>query len=535
MTKKILLFLTILLLFNFFSKAQEYNYPLNYYFRNNVEMNLNISDTFVHSSFLPLRVSYTENIINKKNILLNQKRHEFAKKLPLSFIWTRLIAEDIITVKSKNIEFSITPVLDYYKTNSKNDTNFYFQNTRGFYVNGTLGNNLSFFSDFYENQGYFLPYIDNKIQSNFIVPGQGAWKYFGEQKKGRDFNFASGYLSFTPFKFLNIQAGQSKHFVGSGYRSLLLSDNAFSYPFLKFDFTLNKLQFVALFTEFESFRTKYYYYHYKNHGTFLFLNYSPFKNTEIGLFEGIIWQTSDFENYLKRFPALYFVPIPLLRQIIYGLNDNNNSVLGLNFKTNLLKFTEIYSQFAIDNFAASDFQKRYAYQAGFKIYDAFIQKISFAKLFMQAEYNFAKPYTYSHENFRQSYTHYNEPLAHTLGAGFNEFIAIANLQIFNFSFYYKYNNITTSLDSNSTNFGSNILLPNTTANFMNQKNFVGQGNKTLILWHSFNIAYIINPKTNLQVFFSLNQRKISNEIDNNKLFFVSFGVKNSLKNFYYDF
>ena len=60
---------------------------------------------------------------------------------------------------------------------------------------------------------------------------QGAWKDFNET--GKDYSSVSAYISYSPWSFLNIQAGHGKHFIGNGYRSLLLSDNAFNYPYLK--------------------------------------------------------------------------------------------------------------------------------------------------------------------------------------------------------------------------------------------------------------------------------------------------------------
>ena len=44
---------------------------------------------------------------------------------------------------------------------------------------------------------------------------------------------ASGYISFMPHRAVNLQFGTGKHFIGEGYRSLLLSDNSFNYPYLR--------------------------------------------------------------------------------------------------------------------------------------------------------------------------------------------------------------------------------------------------------------------------------------------------------------
>ena len=65
-----------------------------------------------------------------------------------------------------------------------------------------------------------------------------------------------------------------------------------------------------------------------------------------------------------------------------------------------------------------------ACQLGGKYVDAFNIK----NLDLQFETNRARPYTYSHYDSIANYTHYNQPLAHPLGANFQEFIGIVKYQ-----------------------------------------------------------------------------------------------------------
>ena len=46
-----------------------------------------------------------------------------------------------------------------------------------------------------------------------------------------------------------IQFGHGKHFIGDGYRSLLLSDNAFNYPFLRIQTSFWRVQYTNLYAE----------------------------------------------------------------------------------------------------------------------------------------------------------------------------------------------------------------------------------------------------------------------------------------------
>jgi hypothetical protein len=69
-----------------------------------------------------------------------------------------------------------------------------------------------------------------------------------------------------------------------------------------------------------------------------------------------------------------------------------------------------------------------------------------------------RPFTYSHYNAVANYTHYNQPLAHPLGANFQEWIAMFRYQpapklYFNGRVVY----FTQGLDSLGRNFGQNIF------------------------------------------------------------------------------
>jgi len=536
---KRIIYTFFLIFFVNFLQAQEYFFSLNTQAKNNVEGYINEADTIAHTAFLPIRVYYA-NLLCSNEFFINgisandlRSRKNFSASHKPNKFWYKLFADDLIVVDEENLKFSLNPMLNYYQSRVKDDNSEYWQNTRAFEIHGTLGEKLSFYTDFFESQAYFIPYVNDKANQTMVVPGRGSWKDFRDIGLGKDFNNASGYLSYSPYNFLNISFGHSKHFIGSGYRSVLLSDNSYNYPFARFIFTQNKLQYTAMFTEFQNFTGRYYSYHRKRHGTFLLLNYAPLKNMEIGLFEGIIWQTSDDSTYAKRFPALFFVPVPLVREAVYGLDGNNNALLGINFRWGFGKYAEIYGQFALDDWQKTDFHKRFAYQAGAKIYDIFMDKIAKQRFLLQTEYNYAKPYTYTSRT--SAFVNMNEPLVNTLGAGFAEFVAIATWDFYGFSLSAKFNNILTSTDTIGSNFGVDLLKTDVNANFENETNCVGQGNKTNISLKTITFAYFINRKTNLQIFSRVVSRDFASQTTQNNIFFVEFGIRNFVRNFYDDF
>ena len=108
---------------------------------------------------------------------------------------------------------------------------------------------------------------------------------------------------------------------------------------------------------------------------------------------------------------------------------------------------------------------------------------------LQFETNRVRPFTYSHYDSVANYTHYNQPLAHPLGAGFQEFIGIIKYQpapkwYINARAIYYYQ----GLDSAGQNFGSNPfeLYTTRTSDF---GYFVGTGNKVKVLNASFVLSY----------------------------------------------
>ncbi len=100
-------------------------------------------------------------------------------------------------------------------------------------------------------------------------------------------------------------------------------------------------------------------------------------------------------------------------------------------KANIAKRFQVYGQFLLDEFVLSEIKKnngcwvnKWGIQLGAKYIDAFGIK----NLDLQVEMNRVRPFTYSHSDSVANYTHYNQPLAHPLGANFQEFIGIARYQ-----------------------------------------------------------------------------------------------------------
>ena len=64
-----------------------------------------------------------------------------------------------------------------------------------------------------------------------------------------DYFDARGYITFNATKYIDIQFGYDKNFIGNGYRSLFLSDCGNSYLFLKLNTRIWKFNYQNLFME----------------------------------------------------------------------------------------------------------------------------------------------------------------------------------------------------------------------------------------------------------------------------------------------
>ena len=231
-----------------------------------------------------------------------------------------------------------------------------FTNTRGFIVEGDLGKKISFFSSFAENQSIFPNYIDAHIRDNRVVPGQGYARDFKET--GFDYAMSSGYVSYRANKMFAVQFGHGKHFIGDGYRSLLLSDNSFNYPYLRIQTTFWKVQYTNLYTEFQDinyflnngldnydqmgYAKKYMSAHY--------LSINATKKLNISLFESVIWRMNHAPGS-NGFDVNYLNPIAMLRPIEFSVNSPDNVLVGLNAKYKLPFSSYFYGQLVLDEFS----------------------------------------------------------------------------------------------------------------------------------------------------------------------------------------
>ena len=213
------------------------NAPLSHSYYSYLEKDMHEIGVSKHTSFKPFLYSFDDTIF------YNSFKPIISKK---SIIHT-FLNSDLLSIKHADYSFALNPLF-HFEIGEDNDRRYI--NTRGVEVKGRVGEKLSFYSSFYENQMVLPEYLEGYVRNNEnVVPGQGMAKYNLLYQEGiMDFYYATGYINYDINKFFKLQLGHGKHFIGDGYRSMILSDNSFNYPYLKITTDVWKLKYVNLFS-----------------------------------------------------------------------------------------------------------------------------------------------------------------------------------------------------------------------------------------------------------------------------------------------
>ncbi len=420
-----------------------------------------------------------------------------------------------------------------------------YVNTRGVVAKGHIGQKVTFETSFRENQAKLPAYLTAFVQDNRVVPGQGRTRRF--KVGGVDYANAMGYVSWSPSRFFNAQLGHGQQFIGDGYRSLLLSDNAYPAPYLQLRTRVWRLEYLNLFTQYTDldgtsnfitgFPRKYASFHY--------LSYMPTDWLQVGLFEAVVWQGSD-SGYVRGFDPNYLNPVIFYRPVEFGLGSPDNASLGLNLKATpfagkAFGGLAFYGQVFLDDLDIARsregegfYRNKLAWQAGLK----WFRPWGVENLFVRAEYNRIRPYVYAHKVPRQSYTHYNQPLAHPLGANADEFVAIVAHRVKRFYGEAKLTWARYGEDTLGSHYGKDLDVSDFDIPGFPEVYGVRtlQGVDTRVVGSTWRAGYLINPVARLAVELRVDTRHLRNANGRREeMVWLQAGLRTNLFPRYYDF
>lgn len=436
----------------------------------------------------------------------------------------------ILYIDSSDYQFAFTPIFDFQvgKAGEQNT----MQNTRGALIQGEFFDKVTFASAIYENQSIAPGYVQNFTNTNYVYPGGSRIKAFKEN--GFDYYYASSFLNYKPSKYFDIEVGHGKNFIGEGYRSLLLSDNAFNYPYLKLSTRFWKIRYTNLYAELtdiydsgnadQLFDKKYFATHT------LDLDLTDWLT--VGVFETVIWGKRGFE-------LQYLNPIVFFRAVEFSVGSPDNVMLGASFNLEPIKDVNLYGQLILDEFLLGEVKaqsgwwaNKYGGQIGLKGEDI----AGIENLDALVEYNIVRPYTYTHWDRINNYGHYNYALAHPSGANFKELIFKTGYEFKGIYVDLKYNKLLHGRDSLNavlTNGGDIFRSYNDHAE--EYGNFIGQGVAHNLSFVEMKMGYIINPSIKMRVELSLLRRQLTLNGVTESNNWMTFGFKTLLPNRYFDF
>ncbi len=505
--------------------------------------------SFSQAAFSNLHRDYlfaTESKFNSSEIQFHSNCKPFLKSdtdaasdtnlIPTAKFLRDLFLYGNTTDQQNRFSFVVSPIVTTLAGYEISDKDYLLDTRLGAKLNAHFKNKLALEFQGLNINADFPSYWNSFSQRKKIIPGNGYGYVSNLGYTNLQWN---GYLSYSPGSYFNFTAGRGKHFFGDGYRSLLLSDVANNYDFLKITTTIWKIKYINLFTNLKDIRNSAgLRSQFKNkYATFHYLSWNATPRINFSFFESIIWQSRDTNNKNLGFDVNYLNPVIFYRPTEYALGSSDNSLIGASFKIKLFKKQQLYGQLLLDEFLLKEVKaqngwwaNKQGFQLGLKSFDVF----KIPQLFMQMEWNYVRPYTYAHSNPNQNYGHFNESLAHPLGANFWELFAALNYcKNFNM-FDLKLTYAKVGLDSSGKNFGQDIYASNLTR-VQEYGNSTGQGLTSEIATLQFTWSYLINRANNIRIELGFVERYQKSAVQTSSINYLTFGIKTALFTTYTDY
>jgi len=359
-------------------------------------------------------------------------------------------------VKEGDFFLAIDPAIEETQSIESGNNERVFLNAKGLTLRGMIGGKLGFSAFITDNQERGPTFFQQRALQFKAVPGAGYWQSF--KKDGYDYFDNRASIYFNALKYFDIQVGYDKNFIGDGYRSLFLSDYAAPYSFIKINTRIWKLNYQVMYMQLvdQHLVNDSNYVYPQKYGVTHHLSINALPWLTVGLFENVIFTRTN------GYAFSYLNPVVFLVSAQQQNGSPDKTTAGLDAKLNIGHSVQLYGQLLIDEFILhqilhySDgyWANKQGIQAGLKYINAF----NLQNFDLQFETNIVRPYTYQHNDSIDNYSHYNQPLAHPLGANFQEFIAIARYQpSYKWTLEGKVIWYKQGLDSAGINFGGNIF------------------------------------------------------------------------------
>lgn len=404
----------------------------------------------------------------------------------------------------KDFNLVVNPVLNYQMSTEKFNGRNVLLNNRGIEIRGNVGKNIGFYTQVSDE--IFQPYSwvaqqyaqDNTLMyANFVKSYPGYLNYF----------LSSAYVTASLNRYMDLQFGHTRNFIGDGYRTFILGDNQPEYLNMRLNTRIWKLNYTNIWAELRDRMPGAYTIQNRHYMATHHLGLNLGKNFNLGMFETILFQRdSGYTN--TGFDPNYLNPVIFYKSVENGLNSTDKAILGINWKYNFLKHFSHYGQGVISEFVMKEmlagkgwWGNKYAWQLGLK----YINVAGVRNLDLQIEYNYARPFMYTSYSARQTLSNFGQPLAHPLGANFKEMLAVVRYQPAKRWFITaKVIMATYGNDTNGSNVGKDIRMSYNTNTAGTYGNFVGQGALTRLTMADLLVSFM--PSHNFFIDLKLGMR-----------------------------
>lgn len=403
----------------------------------------------------------------------------------------------------QHFPFRISPIIDNIGEYNLSQKDFFFRVGRGLYMAGNLGPKAGFELSATLYIQTYPKNTSNLMDSLSFVPGFNRYLWKNGQQAG--YFDLRGSVYWNPMQWLGFRLGNDKHFIGDGYRSLLLSENAAAAPYFQTRLKVWKINYssqVMFMRDLVPGSGSKRFTKYCSQHT---LSFNATKTLNVYIFEAVIWRQQDSAQ-TRGFDLNYLNPFLFFRPVEYNMGSPDNVLMGIGGKWLIGKKTFLYGQLMLDEFRLKELQankgwwgNKYAYQVGIKTYALFKNR----KSQFLAEYNHCRPYTYSHTYSLQNYGYLLNALAHPLGANFREAIVQLNIAYPKLWFvtitgmFQRYGTDPPGID-----YGGDIYKPQW-AHPNNNGNYTGQGISNDVYMGSLSISKVLIPSWRMQGFINV--------------------------------
>lgn len=429
------------------------------------------------------RVAGSLNTIDKYNITRFLMAHKEYTAATSSFN-NKKTAFNLIEVNKPNFFLAVNPAFQYQFGSETADNQSLYLTSGGLTARGLVAKKVAFNIYATGNRERTPLYVRDFTQTFKAVPGFSNYN-ITDSNAVQYFDIRAS-AQWTLAKFIDMQVGYDRNFLGNGQRSLLLSDFSGNSLFFKINTRLWKFNFENLYMQLTP---QFGIVNNRNAKKYLRINTLSINATNwlnIGIFDAVSFgRQNQFElNYLQ--------PFTFLRAMEQQSGSPDNALVGMNVKANIRKRVQVYGQVLLDEFLLKEIKansgwwaNKLGYQIGVKYFDAF--KVN--NLDLQLESNRIRPFTYTHFDSVSNYSNNSMPLAHPLGASFQEYMFIAKYQpTKKWYLQSKIMYYTTGRDTSGINFGNNILRDYR----VRPRDYawdIGAGNKVNCFYMNINASY----------------------------------------------